>query len=868
MKDINLNDLPPKQLKQLCIEHGIRTAGVKREVLVRLLCTKLHHAASHPFRLTTSSCHTSEDPQISTNVRGESAEKASTKSTFQRQSLSSLVFVDGPLTDDKPKWSEKHISSSPTLSRKTILTKSNLSRARRSDLLHKKVDDGLSPLYKLPQDLLPQKCDGSPAKSRGNVGAREGNVKKTSTRVKHPDGYLRVKLNEIPEVLKSADVHPEAATTARATENGASVTAAGSIDLDSYCSCSVTEIATDARHHVLSEESDLNDNRSVSCEMVNESLMQASIDTTDSDGAELVTGNLESNSGDSLLVDQETRRPVSEKLSVAHISDALLRIKLLESFNIFSTSIGNPNIGRQLTVAEAGDGFISAYSQSPDHASNHEISRLQGSEAEHVGDASTNSGLDHFPGIAGFEDRINMPCNEQSCVSGCQFPLVRSKSTVVSEVPDLASVEKLVTMRRGLKFCRINRVFEEDLDILKTNDGVRETLMTSTDTTQLNQVAPDILLLDGPNDYDDFGNHENWRVTLSTANEDADNTKHGDIKDGKIIRYPSDSILNGIQDSKPFPSELDSKKNVTKWGCVSALNDISEDASIKEVNDICSLPELKLAEGSEIGHSLRQNIDRMNWLPQTQFKATPPEMVASDIEATNAENEHGAAGSHFSIPFHLDSPRFSDESLESGVVVNVSQDTIERSVYNEEGIPANCTESFLRGACEVTESTSPAPAERERSRSFNCTQEILDGLSDENKAAAFNLQISEEGEERLGVRSACEGHEDTCVLIQAQALAGVAASSTDLKEHESRHQTLLVQDAVNLQGDRHSLEKNYADPASDTFEKAYEDTAATSHIGKREKILTVGLKMVIVVGTLTVGILKFRTSKRKLEDKS
>uniref|UniRef100_A0A7I4D2F8 SAP domain-containing protein n=1 Tax=Physcomitrium patens TaxID=3218 RepID=A0A7I4D2F8_PHYPA len=779
MKDINLNDLPPKQLKQLCIEHGIRTAGVKREVLVRLLCTKLHHAASHPFRLTTSSCHTSEDPQISTNVRGESAEKASTKSTFQRQSLSSLVFVDGPLTDDKPKWSEKHISSSPTLSRKTILTKSNLSRARRSDLLHKKVDDGLSPLYKLPQDLLPQKCDGSPAKSRGNVGAREGNVKKTSTRVKHPDGYLRVKLNEIPEVLKSADVHPEAATTARATENGASVTAAGSIDLDSYCSCSVTEIATDARHHVLSEESDLNDNRSVSCEMVNESLMQASIDTTDSDGAELVTGNLESNSGDSLLVDQETRRPVSEKLSVAHISDALLRIKLLESFNIFSTSIGNPNIGRQLTVAEAGDGFISAYSQSPDHASNHEISRLQGSEAEHVGDASTNS-----------------------------------------------------------------------------------------DTTQLNQVAPDILLLDGPNDYDDFGNHENWRVTLSTANEDADNTKHGDIKDGKIIRYPSDSILNGIQDSKPFPSELDSKKNVTKWGCVSALNDISEDASIKEVNDICSLPELKLAEGSEIGHSLRQNIDRMNWLPQTQFKATPPEMVASDIEATNAENEHGAAGSHFSIPFHLDSPRFSDESLESGVVVNVSQDTIERSVYNEEGIPANCTESFLRGACEVTESTSPAPAERERSRSFNCTQEILDGLSDENKAAAFNLQISEEGEERLGVRSACEGHEDTCVLIQAQALAGVAASSTDLKEHESRHQTLLVQDAVNLQGDRHSLEKNYADPASDTFEKAYEDTAATSHIGKREKILTVGLKMVIVVGTLTVGILKFRTSKRKLEDKS
>lgn len=37
MKDINLNDLPPKQLKQLCIEHGIRTAGVKVEFLISVL---------------------------------------------------------------------------------------------------------------------------------------------------------------------------------------------------------------------------------------------------------------------------------------------------------------------------------------------------------------------------------------------------------------------------------------------------------------------------------------------------------------------------------------------------------------------------------------------------------------------------------------------------------------------------------------------------------------------------------------------------------------------------------------------------------------------------------------------------------------
>lgn len=42
-----------------------------------------------------------------------------------------------------------------------------------------------------------------------------------------------------------------------------------------------------------------------------------------------------------------------------------------------------------------------------------------------------------------------------------------------------------------------------------------------------------------------------------------------------------------------------------KWGCVFVLNDIFEDVSIKEVNDICSFFEFKFVEGSEIGYSLR-----------------------------------------------------------------------------------------------------------------------------------------------------------------------------------------------------------------------------------------------------------------------
>lgn len=92
-------------------------------------------------------------------------------------------------------------------------------------------------------------------------------------RVKYFDGYLCVKLNEILEVLKFVDVYFEVVIIVWVIENGVSVIVVGLIDLDLYCFCSVMEIVIDVRYYVLLEEFDFNDNCSVLCEMVNESLM-------------------------------------------------------------------------------------------------------------------------------------------------------------------------------------------------------------------------------------------------------------------------------------------------------------------------------------------------------------------------------------------------------------------------------------------------------------------------------------------------------------------------------------------------------------------------------------------------------------------
>lgn len=93
MEHDNLHEIPRKELKQLCIEHNIRTAGVKHDDIVRLLRNKLYPPAADPPRSTKARGQTSNDSQISSKDKNESAKK--TKSTLQGPNKRSLAVGVG-----------------------------------------------------------------------------------------------------------------------------------------------------------------------------------------------------------------------------------------------------------------------------------------------------------------------------------------------------------------------------------------------------------------------------------------------------------------------------------------------------------------------------------------------------------------------------------------------------------------------------------------------------------------------------------------------------------------------------------------------------------------------------------------------------
>ncbi|KAG0587597.1 hypothetical protein KC19_2G176300 [Ceratodon purpureus] len=271
--------------------------------------------SSPKARNQTSNRTSADSPFSSPNAKGKSAERPSLPSpatTTQGRSLRPLVLEDDRSRNNSPEPSPRtprkdQLSPSPgALPRKPTTTKSTAPPAQRSDLLRKKVNtmttigklqaqerarppqqgDGSpvkgrnnvasAPIGKQAQATRPQQIDrGSPVKPRGSaaIGAPKKNIKSTSVPVKRPgERTSGVKSNEALRKGQSTNpsaAHSEgAASSPRASEGEASVaaTAGTHSDLGSHSFRSVSEIATDAGHHGMWEDSDADDAQSVSSE--------------------------------------------------------------------------------------------------------------------------------------------------------------------------------------------------------------------------------------------------------------------------------------------------------------------------------------------------------------------------------------------------------------------------------------------------------------------------------------------------------------------------------------------------------------------------------------------------------------------------
>ncbi|KAG0626686.1 hypothetical protein M758_2G144000 [Ceratodon purpureus] len=271
--------------------------------------------SSPKARNQTSNRTSADSPFSSPNAKGKSAERLplpSPATTNPGRSLRPLVLEDDRSRNNSPEPSPRtprkdQLSPSPgALPRKPTTTKSNAPPAQRSDLLRKKVNtmttigklqaqerarppqqgDGSpvrsrnnaasAPIGKQAQATRPQQIDrGSPVKPRGSaaIGAPKKNIKSTSVPVKRPgERTSGVKSNEALRKGQSTNpsaAHSEgAASSPRASEGEASVAATAGTHSDpgSHSFRSVSEIATDAGHHSMWEDSDADDAQSVSSE--------------------------------------------------------------------------------------------------------------------------------------------------------------------------------------------------------------------------------------------------------------------------------------------------------------------------------------------------------------------------------------------------------------------------------------------------------------------------------------------------------------------------------------------------------------------------------------------------------------------------
>ncbi|XP_024400166.1 uncharacterized protein [Physcomitrium patens] len=255
----------------------------------RASSTESLHTSSLPkgrVQLGTDSQTPSKDTRGKISVRNLSMRSA-------HQGGSQRSPVDDPFRKDSPEQSRKEASSISGLPLKPTLTKIASAPTQRSpsDLLRKKAstlsgigkqvqerqpkqsdrssvrsrDASLSGIGKQAQERRPKQSDSSSIRSRSNIGTPRQTTRSTSITGKHPGQRTPValKINEAQKASSSADAYSEAANSPRASE-------AGVIDNSDQCSvysfCSVSEVATDAGHQYMDEDSDADDGRSVSSE--------------------------------------------------------------------------------------------------------------------------------------------------------------------------------------------------------------------------------------------------------------------------------------------------------------------------------------------------------------------------------------------------------------------------------------------------------------------------------------------------------------------------------------------------------------------------------------------------------------------------
>ncbi|KAG0614041.1 hypothetical protein M758_6G147000 [Ceratodon purpureus] len=606
MEEVNLHELPRKELKQLCNEHSIRTTGVKHDDLVRLLRNKLYPPAPDPPRLQKAGSQMSSDSQISSKTTSEVAAKTLSRSTNQGRSQRSLVFVDDPSQEKAPERSRRELSPSPVLPRKPILTKSNSSSARRSDFLRKKVSNTLSGLSKQSQESLPQQSDGSSDKSRSTNGAKRPRSRNTSTAIKRPSAVHVVKTNGVPKSQTNIDAYSEAASSPRASEGDASAIAMDSSDLGSHSFGSVSEIATDARHHAISEESDNDDRRSVSSEPALRFPSQinrlTSIKSAASKLGRGVYSSRDTGHGrDSLDSSARSNEVLGQDSdpSEAHDGGELFQYFLedteflvgetdgLDSFldaGIADPEDINRTDGHQVdleqfhtpetyTARYQEDDILDLEGRMKDEVALtavHNVSELGDCLVADQENAPTSKRIEDVepPGPTPVHVTIEEPEKRSDIEAShlCDTPSSsgQDKSGEASDAsPNSVYIEDQDYESRSLGV-ECNRAPEDvaGAHIPENDEDVTESLMTSREDFEHTQAASPPSLVGKIDSNDVSGKHGHSQVVITTARVDFENTNQQDSEDGTSVDDASDNVSEDIHDTESISADPDESKDV------------------------------------------------------------------------------------------------------------------------------------------------------------------------------------------------------------------------------------------------------------------------------------------------------------------
>lgn len=808
--------------------------------------------------------------------------------------------------------------------------------------MRKKVNT-LSGLDKQSQERQPQQSDGYPSKDRSVDGGRRPSIRSTSTIVNRPGERLNVKVNGAEKPQTNADAYSEAASSPRTSEGGASVTAVDSSDIGSHSFRSVSEIASDAGHHVMSEDWDIDDGRSVSSEPASRFTSQTSklasrmstgsklgrtvlsswdsgherdsfessarknefheedLDDSEAPGGEdlfecflehadsLVgdTDGLDSfldtpiadpedmKRADGGQVDLEQfripetstahyyendivdrkgsmRERVREEVAIMHSNETALTDGLPESLpgDRWLVDCEIALVSERAGVVDINAALPASESEARTESLNSRSDSLPVEKPHAVVDGDNDiaprsiESLDHnldyvsaFAPAAISDSGRNVEPVEDISITLDSTPRKDSSGKEISReasyvLPDSVHAEEEDYDRRGLEVECSSRVSDEGVagvEIAKNNEDQSEMLAASREISEHTQAAtsPLILVSEEISDVDDSSKHERSKVVVTTTFLDSEIASHGEFEGGTSFGDASCATPDNIQDAKLTASEPVEDMGDVKWSFVSALYDNLEDVNNTDDMDGYGILEHMLTEAGESGSGLTRDIE-------------PPKHLT--VDESEVVNHAGPAATDIERHGVVDEGNESANASLSDVNVAKGRDLILNEVASMSVEQAEVEDIFQNGSTgSALKSDSFLPV-------VYTTQVVATGFDHEHEGTSSGSA------------------EDLGVSVEALPLAGGAENSTGFID-ESRMPSSPKQGGVRLQGDEQSLVQTGSAP--DKLEKTFHDnTAATSHPRKLEQIFTVGLKVIIVIGTLTFGILKFRASRLRLEDRS